>query len=120
MTSQLDTQSLIIDSIRDRKGHSITVLDLSDIPGASASEFIICEGNSTTQVGAIADHLRRRMLEDGGLKPYNLDGARENSEWTVLDYGDIWVHIFMPEARNRYNLEDLWSDAVITEIPDLD
>lgn len=120
MLSQTDTQDLIIDSIRDRKGHGITLLDLSKISGASASEFIICEGNSTTQVGAIADHLRRRLLEDGGLKPYNLDGARENSEWTVLDYGDIWVHIFMPETRRRYNLEELWSDADITQMPDLD
>lgn len=120
MTSLSATQDLIIDSIRDRKGHGITILNLSDIQGASASEFIICEGNSTTQVGSIADHLRRRLLEDGNLKPYNLDGARENSEWTVLDYGDIWVHIFLPETRRRYNLEELWSDADITEIPDLD
>ena len=118
--TQSETQDLIIDCIRDRKGRGITVLDLSEIPGASASEFIICEGTSTTQVGSIADHLRRRMLEDGSLKPYNLDGARENSEWTVLDYGDIWIHIFMTDARMRYNLEELWSDAKITEIPDLD
>jgi len=115
-----DIQELIIDAIRDRKGHAITVVDLSDIPGASARSFIIAEGSSTTQVGAIADHLCERLLKDASIKPFNSDGMRNNSEWIVLDYGDTWVHIFMPEARHRYNLEELWSDARITNIPDLD
>lgn len=121
MTSQniTDTRDLIIDAIRDRKGHSITLVDLSTISGASASSFIIAEGNSTTQVAAIADHLQERLRVDGGLKPFNADGFR-NSEWIVLDYGDVWIHIFLPETRTRYNLEDLWSDANITQIPDLD
>lgn len=121
MTSQTitTTRDLIIDAIRDRKGHSITVVDLEKIPGASASTFIIAEGNSTTQVASIADHLEERLLEDARLKPYNTDGFK-NSEWIVLDYGDTWIHIFLPEARLRYNLEELWSDADITEIPDLD
>ena len=43
-----------------------------------------------------------------------------NAEWVVIDYGDIWVHIFLPETRQHYNLEELWSDAKISEIPDLD
>lgn len=112
-------RDLIIDAIRDRKGHSITVVDLDKIPGASASTFIIAEGNSTTQVSAIADHLEARLLKDARMKPYNSDGFK-NSEWIVLDYGDIWVHVFLPETRRHYNLEELWSDAEITEIPDLD
>lgn len=120
MNVAIDTRELIIDAIRDRKGRAITVVDLSDIPGASARSFIIAEGTSTTQVGAIADHLRERLLDDARIKPFNSDGMRDNSEWIVLDYGDIWVHIFLPDARRRYNLEELWSDAVITDIPDLD
>lgn len=119
MTGNPDIQSLIIDAIHDRKGHAVTVVDLENIPGASARGFIIAEGSSVTQVGAIADHLRERLLDDAGLKPYNADG-RANSEWIVLDYGDVWVHIFLPETRRRYNLEELWNDAEITEIPDLD
>ena len=120
MTIATDTRKLIIDAIRDRKGRSISIVDMSDIPGASARSFIIAEGNSTTQVGAIADHLRERLLEDADTKPFNSDGMRDKSEWIVLDYGDIWVHIFLPEARRRYNLEELWNDAVITDLPDLD
>lgn len=114
-----DTRSLIIDAIRDRKGRSITLVDLENIPGASAPAFIIAEGNSVTQVGAIADHLEERLLKDAHLKPFNEDG-KKNSEWIVMDYGDVWIHIFVPEARRRYNLEDLWNDAQITEYPDLD
>ena len=71
------------------------------------------------QVGAIADSVREYVQEKSSVKPYNYDGYA-NSEWIVIDYGDILVHIFIPEARHRYNLEELWSDAVITEIPDLD
>lgn len=89
MTSQLDSRELIIDAIRDRKGRAITLVDLEHIPGASARAFIIAEGSSVTQVGSIADHLRDRLLDDAGLKPYNADG-RQNAEWVVMDYGDIW------------------------------
>ncbi len=115
-----DTRELIIDAIRDRKGRSITLVDLEKIPGASARSFIIAEGTSRTQVNAIADHLYDRLRTDAGIKPFNSDGDHENSEWIVLDYGDIWVHIFIPEARMRYNLEELWNDAEITNYPDLD
>lgn len=120
MITDKQLYELIIDAIRDRKGHGITLVDLSEIPGASAQAFIIAEGNSNTQVGAIAEHLRDRLLEDARLKPYNSDGENSKSEWIVLDYGDVWVHIFMPEARRRYNLEELWSDATISQYQDLD
>ncbi len=111
--------SLIIEGIRERKGRGITVLDLSEIDGAAANEFIICEGSSTMQVASIADSVRDYLLEHGGKKPYNYDGYR-NSEWIVIDYGDTLVHVFHKEARTRYNLEELWSDAEVMQIPDLD
>lgn len=120
MTEITDIRELIIDAIRDRKGRAITLVDLENIPGASARAFIIAEGSSTTQVGAIADHLRDRLQKDAGIKPFNSDGAHDDSQWVVLDYGDVWVHIFLPDTRTRYNLEELWNDAVITEYPDLD
>lgn len=119
MTDITNLNDLIIDAIRDRKGRSITIVDMSEISGASARSFIIAEGTSVTQVAAIADHLRERLLDDACVKPFNSDG-RQGAEWMVLDYGDVWVHIFLPEARQRYNLEELWNDATITEVPDLD
>lgn len=120
MTTDTELNELIVDAIRDRKGRAITLVDMSHIPGASARAFIIAEGSSTTQVAAIADRLRERLLDDARLKPFNTDGEHSNSEWIVLDYGDVWVHIFMPETRRRYNLEELWNDATITPYPDLD
>lgn len=108
----------LIEAIQERKGHHISVVDMSHIESAASSEFIIAEGNSTTHVDSIADCVREFMLEKYGIKPYNYDGYRA-SEWIVIDYGHILVHIFMPETRRRYNLEELWSDAVITDIPDL-
>lgn len=112
-------QQLIIEGIQERKGRGITIVDMSDIESAAASKFIIAEGNSTMQVGSIADSVREYVQEQGGIKPYNYDGYG-NSEWIVIDYGDVLVHIFIREARQRYNLEELWSDAVISEVADLD
>ena len=71
------------------------------------------------QVTAIADSIRDYLLEKARIKPYNYDGYR-NAQWIVIDYGDTLVHVFTPETRQYYNLEELWSDATITRIPDLD
>lgn len=119
MTNKADIASLVTESIQDRKGRHITHIDLSDIESAAASTFIICEGTSTMQVAAIADNIREQLQEKAGIKPYNYDGYA-NAQWIVIDYGDTFVHVFLPEVRQRYNLETLWSDAKMTEIPDLD
>nr|MBD5376987.1 ribosome silencing factor [Bacteroides sp.] len=118
----METSSLIeniIEFIRERKGRRITRVDLSNIESSAASNFIICEGSSTTQVSAIADNIREQLLEQCGVKPYNYDGY-QSSQWIVLDYGDTLVHVFLPDVRSRYNLEELWSDADIIEMPDID
>ena len=109
----------IIEGAQERKGHGITVVDMSLIEDTPDSKFVIIEGNSRQQVAAIADSVREYVQEHASQKPYNYDGY-VNSEWIVIDYGHILAHIFVPEARQRYNLEDLWADAQITEIPDLD
>lgn len=109
----------IVEAIQDRKGKKISILDLSEIEGAPAFEFIICQASSPTQVAAVADSIRDSLLEKIRVKPYNYDGYR-NSEWIVIDYGDILVHVFYHQTREHYNIEELWSDAKITEIPDLD
>lgn len=119
INSTIDVPSLIIEGIQDRKGRKIVHIDLSGIESAAASDFIICEGSSTMQVSAIADSVRDYLLEHGGIKPFNYDGY-QNSQWIVLDYGHTLVHIFLPSERERYNLEDLWSDAPMEIIHDLD
>lgn len=119
MQSKTELTPEIISAIQDKKGRKISVIDLSGIEGAPAPEFVICQGNSTSQVSALADNIREELNKHTGRKPYSYDGYR-NSQWIVLDYGDVMVHIFLPETREFYRLEDLWSDAPIKEIPDLD
>lgn len=122
MTENIQTKSLssaIIEAIQNRKGYKIVDIDLTKLDTAPAQEFIVCQGNSTSQVSAIADNIREEVRERLNVKPYNYDGYR-NSQWIVIDYGNVIVHVFLPDFRNFYNLEDLWSDATQTEIPDLD
>lgn len=110
---------LIVAGIQERKGRKITHIDLSEIESSPASDFFVCEGTSATHVASIADSVRDYLLEHGRIKPYNYDGYA-NSQWIVLDYGEALVHIFLPDERVRYNLEELWSDGKLTEIPDFD
>lgn len=119
MTSNKELKELIIEGIQNRKGRKITIVDMSHIESAAARNFIIAQGTSAMHAAGVADSVLEYTLKEGGYKPYNIDGLN-STEWIVLDYGDIWVHIFVPESRARYNLEELWSDARLTEIPDLD
>ena len=109
----------IIEAITDRKGKKISLIDLAKIETAPASSFVICQGSSSSQVSSIADSIRERLQKNLDTKPYNYDGYK-NSQWIVIDYGDIMVHVFLPEFREFYNLEDLWNDADIKNLPDLD
>ena len=114
-----ELRTFIIDAIQDKKGRAISVVDLSEVETAPTREFIICEGRTPQQVAAIADNIRESLLDKHGIKPYNYDGYR-NANWIVIDYGSAMIHVFVPDFRSLYNLEELWSDAVITEVPDLD
>lgn len=108
-----------IEAIQDKKGKGITIIDLSAIPVSSARYFIICEGKSTSQVAAIADNLREHILKETSRKPYNYEGYK-NSQWIVIDYGEVMIHVFLPEFRTLYNIEELWGDGILEMIPDLD
>ncbi len=118
-TGHDNTRSLIVEAIQNKKGKGITIMDLSEIESAPAHEFIICEGRTPQQVAAIADNVREELLDKARIKPYNYDGYR-NASWIVIDYGSTLVHVFVPEQRTLDNLEELWSDSTIAEIPDLD
>lgn len=119
MTQNTEITDFIIEGLRNRKGHAITVVDLSEIENAGARRFIIAEGTSATQTAALADSVEEYLLDHGFGKPLGKIGTAAG-EWIVMDYGDTWVHIFLPPTRARYNLEELWSDARITALPDLD
>lgn len=106
-----DLKELILKGIEEKKGKDITVLDLTSISHAVCKYFIICSGDSTTQVQAIADSVQDEVLKGCGEKPWHTEGY-ENREWILVDYADVVVHVFLPEIREFYGLELLWSDAV--------
>ena len=110
----------IVDAIQDKKGHSITVADVSAIDGTICQAFVICQGNSPAQIDAIARSVGDKLrMGSEDIRPLNVVGLRQ-CRWVAMDYVDVLVHIFLPDERRFYNLENLWADAVITDIPDLD
>ncbi|HLO55095.1 MAG TPA: ribosome silencing factor [Saprospiraceae bacterium] len=105
---------LIIDAIQDIKGKNIVKLDLRSLDDAPADFFIICEGDSSTQVKAISDNIGRKLKEKLGMRPNHTEGM-EGAKWILVDYFDTVVHVFYPETRQFYEIEELWGDAAITQ-----
>jgi len=109
-----ETLNVIIDAIHDIKGKNVLKLDLREISDRPADFFIICEGDSSTQVKSIADNIQKRTKQDLNLRATHVEGTK-NATWILLDYFDIMVHVFYPETRQFYELEELWGDAKISE-----
>ena len=76
--------------------------------------FVICSANSNTQINAIANNIEKLLLENMNLKIWKQEGRESN--WRVLDYFDIIIHIFHTETRKKYQLEELWADGRIQNI----
>src|SRR5207342_3768994 len=104
----------IIQAIQDKKGENIISLDLRKIPEAVADFFIICQANSNTQIKAIADFVEEEVKNKCGEVAYKHEG-RQAQQWILIDYVDVVVHIMLPETRKFYRLEEMWSDASVTE-----
>ena len=81
---------------------------------AEAGEAVVFD-----QVLAIVDSVKEYVRKTTGHKVYGMDGVR-NTQWVAMDYGDVLVHVFLPEVRDFYNLEHLWADAKLTSLPDID
>ena len=105
----------IIDGIEDVKGQQITLLDLRNLENTVCDYFVICSGNSSTQVEAIKNSVNKTLSKKLKEKPWHIEDS-QNSEWVLIDYVDIVVHIFQKHIREYYNLEDMWGDAKIETI----
>jgi ribosome-associated protein len=90
---------------------------MKNITEAITDYFVICHGDSTPQTRAIIDHLEEEVKKQANIRPLHIEG-RSNGEWCLIDFGDIVVHVFLREKREFYQLEELWSDAVITRYDD--
>lgn len=119
MSTTKDLVNSIIEGIQEKKGYDIVIEDLRHIHTAPCEYFIICSGNSPQQTDAISDSVEEFARKKAAEKPSAIAGT-ENSLWVAMDYGNVMVHIFVPEAREHYDLEHLWEDASLTEIPNLD
>ncbi|MCE5180102.1 MAG: ribosome silencing factor [Porphyromonadaceae bacterium] len=108
----------IIEGIQEKKGKNISAIQLKGMTGAICDYFVICEGNSPTQVSALADSVEEIVKKNTRENPIRVHG-QQRAEWIGMDYGNVIVHIFLPELRSFYNIDTLWEDAKSEQIPSL-
>ncbi len=101
------TAAHIADQLR---GQNIVVLDLTHITSI-VDFFVIATGTSQRQMHAIADEVNRKLKHEDGNRRISIEGYRTEGNWILVDYGDVVLHVFTPEGRSLYNLEQLWADA---------
>ena len=112
-----EKSSVIIEAIREKKGHRIVTIDLTGVENSICDCFIICHGESVTQVGAIAESIDKKMTEEARIRAHHVEGI-QNSQWVLIDYFDVLVHVFLEEYRDFYKLEELWADGKVTMVED--
>jgi len=112
-TDQLITN--IIRGIEEVKGQDIEILDLREIENTVCDYFIICNGTSNTQVNAIVNSVQKTVSKAIKEKPWHTEGS-DNSEWVLMDYVHVVVHVFQKHIREYYDIEGLWGDAKTVKI----
>ncbi|MDD2982803.1 MAG: ribosome silencing factor [Crocinitomicaceae bacterium] len=121
ITKTIDSQTLcncIVEGMQENKAKDIVVLDLREVPNAVSDFFVICSGDSSVHVDGISSSVMRHTRKELQERPWHQEG-KLNAEWILLDYVDVVAHVFYKDARTFYDLEDLWADAVRTDIPNL-
>lgn len=100
---------MLVDTILDKKGSNIVILDIRD-QAVFASYFLLCNGENERQLRTLVDNIIQEGKQKAEIIPLGTEGD-PNSGWLLIDYGDLIVHVFSPEKRHYYKLEDLWVDA---------
>jgi ribosome-associated protein len=106
--------AVMVHGMQEKKAFQIVSIDLRKTSSAFADFFVICHGGSARQVDAIADSVEEEVRKALREKPAHREGNDE-SEWVLLDYINVVVHIFSEEKRSFYQLEELWGDGIITK-----
>jgi ribosome-associated protein len=104
-----DLVQAIAQHAADKKAAEVVELDLRGVLGYT-DYFLICSGNTERQTKAIHDGIHLGMKHDHGLLPRRVEGLAE-SRWILMDYLDVVVHVFTPQTRDFYRLEQLWGEA---------
>ena len=121
MAKDSETKKLyysILEGLFSKKGQEVTEINLTRVDNAICDYFIICHGDSNTQVRAIADSVEEQVKKNVNIKSWHTEGT-DNLQWVLIDYIDIIVHIFQKPYRDYYNLEGLWGDGKIKRIEDV-
>lgn len=105
----------IIATLENHKAQQITKIDLRKIENCFCSFFVICHGTSGTHIAGLTDYIEEEIKEKLGDTPFHTERLN-SSQWAVLDYGDVVVHIFDKESRDHYQLEEFWGDGILETI----
>lgn len=108
----------IVEGMQENKAKDIVVLDLREVDSAVCDFFVICSGDSSTQVDGISSSVMRYTRKELSERPWRVEG-KNNSEWVLMDYVSVVAHVFYHEKREFFDLEDLWADAKRTDVPNL-
>lgn len=107
--------TLIVAGIEEVKGLNINLLDLREIENTVCDYFVVCNGTSNTHVNAIVSSIQKTVSKSIKDKPWHVEGA-DNSEWVLMDYVNVVVHVFQKHTREFYDIEGLWGDAKVTMV----
>ena len=102
----------VVRGMQEKKASEIVLMDLRNVKNAVADFFVLCTGNSDTQIDAIAESVDEQVSKELNEDPWHQEG-KDNKEWMLIDYVNVVAHIFKREKRDFYALETLWGDALI-------
>lgn len=105
----LELANALVDSIIDKKGNNILLLDIRE-QAVFSDYFILCNGENPRQIKALIDAVVENAKKKAGVRPWALEGDPDTG-WVLVDFGGVIIHLFSPEKREYYNLEELWNDA---------
>lgn len=108
----------IVEGMQENKANDIVILDLREIGTAVCDFFVICSGESSTQVDGISNSVERYTRKSISEKPWRVEG-KSQSEWVLMDYVSVVAHVFYKDTRSFYDLEDLWADANRVDVPNI-
>ncbi len=117
--SSEELSQLVVKGMQEKKANNIVVMDLRKVKNAFTDFFVVCSGNSDTQVDAIAESVDKEVWEETRNNPRSMEG-KANHEWILVDYYDVIVHVFKKDRREFYKLEELWGDAEFTYLSEDD
>lgn len=101
---------MAVQGMQEKNGHDIVLMDLRELHHTVSDYFVVCHGNSTVQVAAIAQSVEEEVYKSLKQEAWRKEGTG-NNEWILLDFVDVVVHIFHKDKRYFYGIEELWADA---------